>query len=106
MSGICFGGGSAGGGGGSRAFGIDIGKGETVGDRIEPYELDLLDVRNRSEGLKSWTLISGVGRAMAGLVVRWGMSMLNMQLPQAERMDMRYRVTSSREQASSVGGEQ
>jgi hypothetical protein len=53
MSARCLGGGS-GGGGGSLAFGIDIGMEEVAGDEVELYELDLLDVRNRSEGLESW----------------------------------------------------
>jgi hypothetical protein len=53
MSARCLGGGS-GGGTGSLAFGIDIGMEEVAGDEAEVYELDLLDVRNRSGGLESW----------------------------------------------------
>ena len=53
MSARCLGGGS-GGGGGSLAFGIDIGMEDVAGDEVELYELDLLDVRNPSEGLESW----------------------------------------------------
>ena len=53
ISAMCRGGGS-GGGTGSLAFGIDIGPG-AEGEDAEVYELDLLEFRNRSEGLESCT---------------------------------------------------
>lgn len=50
----CRGGGS-GGGTGSRECGIDIGMEAVEGEEVELNELEELDVRNRSEGLGSWT---------------------------------------------------
>jgi hypothetical protein len=54
MSARCRGGGS-GGGTGSLECGIDIGIEDVEGEDVELYELDEREVRNRSEGLESWT---------------------------------------------------
>lgn len=48
-------GGGRGGGTGSREFGIDIGMEAVEGEEVELNELEELGVRNRSEGLGSWT---------------------------------------------------
>jgi len=48
-------GGGSGGGTGSCECGIDIGIEDVEGEEVELYELDELEVRNRSEGLGSWT---------------------------------------------------
>jgi hypothetical protein len=76
MSAIDLGGGS-GGGTGSRACGIDIGMEEVEGEEVELYKLDELEVRNRSEGLGSWTCICGKA---TGLAPRCGISMTNFDI--------------------------
>ena len=40
---------------GSRECGIDIGMEAVEGEEVELNKLEELDVRNRSEGLGSWT---------------------------------------------------